>query len=72
MLEVQPLDHFKCVSIVECDMQLEFAAPVGYKEPTRMPVAAEAVRQITPVACIPLPTFAPCTFAQTLTTHAVV
>ena len=34
VLEVKPGN---AVSIIECDMNVEFAAPVGYKEPTRQP-----------------------------------
>lgn len=31
----------KAVSIIECDMQVEFAAPVGYQEPQRHPPKSE-------------------------------
>lgn len=34
VLETKPGD---AVSIIECDMNVEFAAPVGYKEPERFP-----------------------------------
>jgi ubiquitin fusion degradation protein 1 len=46
VLEVRPCDALKCVSIVECDMELEFAAPLGYKEPERVPVAKPEVRHM--------------------------
>lgn len=37
VLETKPGD---AVSIIECDMNVEFAAPVGYKEPERFPEEA--------------------------------
>ncbi len=30
VLEVKPKDASKAVSIVECDLQLDFAAPIGF------------------------------------------
>merc|ERR1719230_449517 len=35
VLEVKPKDPSKAVSIVECDLELDFAPPVGYVEPER-------------------------------------
>eukprot|EP00730_Choanoeca_flexa_P000740 TRINITY_DN10319_c0_g1_i5.p1 TRINITY_DN10319_c0_g1~~TRINITY_DN10319_c0_g1_i5.p1 ORF type:complete len:330 (+),score=78.70 TRINITY_DN10319_c0_g1_i5:140-1129(+) len=58
VLEVRPCDASRCVSIVECDMELEFAAPVGYKEPVRQPVAQpEAAAEAKPEAEPPKMTF---------------
>jgi len=40
VLETQPED---AVSIIECDMQVDFAPPVGYVEPTRTPKKMEEI-----------------------------
>ena len=40
VLEVKPGN---AVSIIECDMNVEFAAPVGYQEPERPDHAANGV-----------------------------
>jgi len=37
VLEIQPLDIKNAVSIIEADVNVEFAAPVGYVEPTLPP-----------------------------------
>ncbi|XP_055338941.1 ubiquitin recognition factor in ER-associated degradation protein 1-like [Paramacrobiotus metropolitanus] len=39
-LLVQEARPASAVSIIECDMQVEFSAPVGYREPERIPRAA--------------------------------
>ncbi|EDQ89776.1 uncharacterized protein MONBRDRAFT_18846 [Monosiga brevicollis MX1] len=57
VLEVKPENSDQAVSIVECDMQLEFAAPIGYKEPERVRPAASdaathaATAQVSTAAC---------------------
>lgn len=36
MLEVKPKDPSHAVSIIECDMELDFATPIGYVEPEKV------------------------------------
>ena len=43
VLEVKPKDPSKAVSIVECDLELDFAPPVGYVEPERKSAAQKQV-----------------------------
>ncbi|XP_063605288.1 ubiquitin recognition factor in ER-associated degradation protein 1-like [Penaeus indicus] len=52
VLEVKP---GSAVSIIECDMNVEFAAPVGYQEPERMDSAA-ALPEDTEEEMLPEPT----------------
>ncbi|XP_067008852.2 ubiquitin recognition factor in ER-associated degradation protein 1 [Anabrus simplex] len=51
VLETKP---GSAVSIIECDMNVEFAPPVGYKEPERTPKAEEAMN-VDPTDLIPEP-----------------
>lgn len=42
VMEVKPKSPFKAVSIVECDVELDFAPPLGYIEPDYKGMQAEA------------------------------
>lgn len=44
VLEAQP---GRAVSIIECDMKVEFAPPIGYKEPEHRKAIAETDQQVT-------------------------
>jgi ubiquitin fusion degradation protein 1 len=35
VLEIEPMDQTKAVSIIETDVKVDFAAPIGYKEPEK-------------------------------------
>jgi len=52
VLETQPGN---AVTIIECDMNVEFAPPVGYKEPER-PMRRDEDMQIDPAELMPEPT----------------
>jgi len=45
VLEIKPKSESKAVSIVECDLVLDFAAPVGYVEPEHPPPRPTAAVQ---------------------------
>ena len=47
VLETRPGD---AVSIIECDMNVEFAAPVGYREPERCPEETSTSEDSLPVS----------------------
>ncbi|XP_022161685.1 ubiquitin recognition factor in ER-associated degradation protein 1-like [Myzus persicae] len=53
VLETKPGN---AVSIIECDMNVEFAAPVGYQEPTHMKKPAEEEMMVDPADLMPEPT----------------
>lgn len=42
ILEVKPITEKNAISCVETDIQVDFAAPVGYVEPVRMPKVSSA------------------------------
>jgi len=53
VLETKPGN---AVSIIECDMNVEFAAPVGYEEPTQIKKPAAEDMMIDPADLMPEPT----------------
>lgn len=53
VLETKPGN---AVSIIECDMNVEFAAPVGYQEPTQEKKVATEEMMVDPADLMPEPT----------------
>lgn len=43
VLEVQPNDGRGGISVLETDLQVEFAAPLGYEEPKYVPKAEKSI-----------------------------